>query len=190
MLVTEKRRRWTTTELTQVKQLLEQGLTYRHIARHLNRTARGVEMFVLRNHLNPEDNGHTIWTHQEILTLKELIKQNLHDKEIAQILNRTVPAIQNAVARLELTNIRKKSGNFSGKPWLNPEIIKLRNLYNEGKTISEIAAILNRTHSSVCNCIRRNQLSSKTELSKYNANNFKHPINTPKKVVDNAPNPW
>lgn len=95
------------------------------------------------------------WTHEEIEKLNELY-QIYSTKDIAKLMDKSESSILNAIGRYKIKCNNKNKKIFATRRyWTEDELNYVKILYNEGKSINEIATTLDRSIGSVRDILYR-----------------------------------
>jgi hypothetical protein len=147
----EQRRVWPDERIARLRELVAQRKTYAQIAEEIGGTAAGAKQKTLALGLekpSPIERAQpagSIWTDDAVDKLLDLHGQKKTFGEIAEALKRDIPGItRNHVAgKLKRLNLGSVSGKQTGsQPWSDEEITFLRNARREGKSWSQIAAMM------------------------------------------------
>jgi curved DNA-binding protein CbpA len=104
------------------------------------------------------------WTILEEELLKKLVKEKKSYNELAELLRRSITAIKSRVSKLQLS----VSGSLKTGTWIDDEEELLTKLFNEDKSVEEIAKQLNRSVNAIKIKIKKLKLQEiKDEKNSY-----------------------
>ena len=143
--------KWSTEEISLMKELYEKGVIIDDIALKVNHTSNAI-IKKLKD-LGLTGSRRVLWTDEDLDNLRDLFNQELSYSEIAQKLGKTVRACQGKAIKLGL---KKKEcnvwlNNTRSDFWSDSEISILKKCIDDGLFMSEIVSKIGRSEKSIFN---------------------------------------
>lgn len=132
-------RKWTDDEVEKLRKLAKKK-TITELAKYFKTTNEAIQTIASRNRVNLIDEK-VHWTDKDNLLLQEYAK-TMDLSEIADKMNRTTSAIRLQASRQGITILQNKKHKDS--IWTDENISQLKELASQGKSVLEIAKIMNK----------------------------------------------
>lgn len=181
-----------TPSVDAVNQLLKSGKNVKIVSEHFHVTRGDMKQFIIDNDLVGDiiDKNYWIWDDAEDKALEQQVENGLSLSDIAERHSRSEGAIISRMSMMKLSFPRGSPSYVKPVKWTNDDEIKLMNLVESGKTLSEISKELDRGSKSIqtkCRNLRKmgHQIPSITKPSrgKKSSAKLKLPTDSPKKSV-------
>lgn len=160
--------KWTTEEITLIKELYEKGVIIDDISLSVDHTSTAVIKKL--KELGLTGNRRVLWTNEDLDKLRDLFNQELTYSEIAKRLGKTVRACQSKAIRLGLKTkecnawLNNKRADF----WTVSEIEILKKSIADGLLMPDILKVINRSEKCIFNKMHELDLHfrERTEVEK------------------------
>ena len=123
---------WTPDEITRLKALSDEGLSYREIAQEMGISLTRVNHGLEKYYPDRKKQNQIDWTPDEITQLKALSDEGLSYQEIAQRMGISLARVNHALVRYYPDREKQKE-------WTPDEITRLKTLKDQGLTAPQIA---------------------------------------------------
>ena len=162
--------KWTTEEITLIKELYEKGIIIDDISLSVNHTSTAIIKKL--KELGLTGNRRVLWTNDDLDKLRDLFNQGLPYSVISEKLGKTVRACQGKAIRLGLKTkecnawVNNKRADF----WTESEIEILKKSIADGLFMPDILKVINRSEKCIFNKMHELDLHfrERTEIEKAN----------------------